>query len=105
MFLPSLFGDCCTSVVSLGKEGIPTKFTISDSCPQDLYYLDYIKVTAWREKGESTSKSIDLVGSDAKLSNDKFTLYQGITDYVFPDMYSIDQSTGQFSFLIYFLIL
>ena len=82
--------------VSLGKEGIPTKFTISDSCPQDLYYLDYIKVTAWREKGESTSKSIDLVGSDAKLSNDKFTLYQGITDYVFPDMYSIDQSTGQF---------
>ena len=82
--------------VSLGKEGIPTKFTISDSCPQDLYYLDYIKVTAWREKGESTSKSIDLVGSDAKLSNDKFTLYQGITDYVFPDMYSIDQSTSQF---------
>ena len=82
--------------VSLGKEGMPTKFTISDSCPKDVYSLVYITATAWREKGESISRSVDLGGSDAKLSNDKFTLYQGIVDYVFPDMYSIDQSTGQF---------
>ena len=82
--------------VSLGKEGMPTKFTISDSCPKDLYYLDYIKVFAWREKGESFSRSIDLGGSDGKLSNDTFTLYQGISDYVFPDMYSSDESTGKF---------
>ena len=39
--------------VSLGNEGVPTRFTISDSCPKDLYSLDYIKVFAWREKGES----------------------------------------------------
>ncbi len=83
-------------VVSLGKEGMPTKFTISDSCPRDLYSLDYIRVTAWREKGESTSRFIDLGGSDEKVANDKFTLYQGIEDYVFPDMYSTDQNTGQF---------
>ena len=33
--------------VSLGNEGVPTRFTISDSCPKDLYSLDYIKVFAW----------------------------------------------------------
>lgn len=82
--------------VSLGKEGMPTKFTISDSCPKDVYSLVYITATAWREKGESTLRSVASGASEAKLSDDKFTLYQGIEDYVFPDMYSIDQSTGQF---------
>lgn len=82
--------------VSLGKEGVPTKFTISDSCPRDLYSLDYIKVFAWREKGESTSKSIDIGRADATISNDKFTLYQGIQDYIFPDMFASDLSNGQF---------
>ena len=82
--------------VSLGKEGVPTKFTISDSCPRDLYSLDYIKVYAWREKGESTSKSIDIGRADATISNDKFTLYQGIQDYIFPDMFASDLSNGQF---------
>ena len=82
--------------VSLGKEGMPTKFTISDSCPKDLYSLDYIKVFAWREKGESSTRSIDLGGADALISNDRFTLYQGIENYIFPDMFASDQSTGQF---------
>ena len=82
--------------VSLGKEGVPTKFTISDSCPRDLYSLDYIEVYAWREKGESTSRSIDIGGADATISNDKFTLYQGIQDYIFPDMFASDLSNGQF---------
>ena len=82
--------------VSLGKEGVPTKFTISDSCPRDLYSLDYIKVFAWREKGGSTSKSIDIGRADATISNDKFTLYQGIQDYIFPDMFASDLSNGQF---------
>jgi peptidoglycan hydrolase-like protein with peptidoglycan-binding domain len=82
--------------VSLGKEGVPTKFTISDSCPRDLYSLDLIKVYAWREKGESTSKSVNLGGASAITSNDKFTLYQGIQDYIFPDMFAVDPSSGQF---------
>ena len=82
--------------VSLGKEGVPTKFTVSDSCPKDLYSLDYIKVFAWREKGESFTRSIDSGGGDALILNDKFTLYQGIENYIFPDMYASDSSTGEF---------
>ena len=82
--------------VSLGKEGTPTKFSISDSCPKDLYSLDYIKVFAWREKGESFTRSIDLGGADTLLLNDKFTLYQGIENYIFPDMFASDSSTGEF---------
>lgn len=82
--------------VSLGKEGIPTKFTISDSCPKDLYSLEYIKVFAWREKGESTIKTIDMTSANSIISNDKFTLYQGIEDYIFPDMFASDPSNGQF---------
>ena len=82
--------------VSLGKEGTPTKFSISDSCPKDLYSLDYIKVFAWREKGESFTRSIDLGGGDTLLLNDKFTLYQGIENYIFPDMFASDSSTGEF---------
>ena len=82
--------------VSLGNEGVPTRFTISDSCPKDLYSLDYIKVFAWREKGESFTRSVDLGGADAVISNDSFTLYQGIENYIFPDMFASDPSTGQF---------
>lgn len=82
--------------VSLGKEGIPTKFSISDSCPKDLYSLEYIKVFAWREKGESTIKTIDMTSANSIISNDKFTLYQGIEDYIFPDMFASDPSNGQF---------
>ena len=82
--------------VSLGHEGVPTRFTISDSCPKDLYSLDYIKVFAWREKGESFTRSVDLGGADAVISNDSFTLYQGIENYIFPDMFASDQGTGQF---------
>jgi len=82
--------------VSLGKEGVPTKFTISDSCPKDLYSLDYIKVYAWREKGESTVLTVDSGSSNATIANDKFTLYQGIEDYIFPDMFASDPSNGQF---------
>ena len=82
--------------VSLGKEGVPTKFTISDSCPKDLYSLDYIKVYAWREKGESTVRTVDSGSSNATIANDKFTLYQGIEDYIFPDMFASDLSNGQF---------
>ena len=82
--------------VSLGKEGVPNKFTISDSCPKDLYSLDYIKVYSWREKGESTVRSIDASGGDVIIANDKFTLYQGIQDYIFPDMFASDPSNGQF---------
>ena len=82
--------------VSLGKEGVPNKFTISDSCPKDLYSLDYIKVYSWREKGESTVRSIDASGGDVNIANDKFTLYQGIQDYLFPDMFASDPSNGQF---------
>jgi len=82
--------------VSLGKEGVPNKFTISDSCPKDLYSLDYIKVYSWREKGESTARSIDAGRGDVNIANDKFTLYQGIEDYIFPDMFASDPSNGQF---------
>ncbi len=82
--------------VSLGQEGVPTRFTISDSCPKDLYSIDYIKVFAWREKGESFTRSVDLGGADAVISNDSFTLYQGIENYIFPDMFASDQGTGQF---------
>ena len=82
--------------VSLGKEGVPNKFAISDSCPKDLYSLDYIKVYSWREKGESTARSIDAGRGDVNIANDKFTLYQGIEDYIFPDMFASDPSNGQF---------
>ena len=75
---------------------MPNKFTISDSCPKDLYSLDYIKVYSWREKGESTARSIDAGRGDVNISNDKFTLYQGIQDYIFPDMFASDPSNGQF---------
>ncbi len=82
--------------VSLGKEGVPTKFTISDSCPRDLYSIDFIKVYAWREKGESTSKAVNLGSASIVTSNDKFTLYNGIQDYIFPDMFASDPTNGQF---------
>ena len=85
-----------TFSVSLGREGIPNKFTISDSCPKDLYSLDYIKVYSWREKGESTVRSVDSGSGDLTIANDKFTLYQGIQDYIFPDMFASDPSNGQF---------
>ena len=61
-----------------------------------MYSLEYIKVFAWREKGESTIKTIDMTSANSIISNDKFTLYQGIEDYIFPDMFASDPSNGQF---------
>ena len=82
--------------VSLGQEGIPTKFSISDSCPEDVYSLDYIRAYAWREKGDSIVKYVDSGSGNTIISNDKFYLHQGIKDYIFPDMFATDLSTGQF---------
>ena len=85
-----------TFSVSLGAEGVPSKFTISDNCPKDVYKLDYLKVFAWREKGESRVKSLDITSGNSILTNDKFTLYQGVSDYVIPDMFASDLVTGEF---------
>ena len=85
-----------TFSVSLGAEGVPSKFTISDNCPKDVYKLDYLKVFAWREKGESRVKSLDITSGNSILTNDKFTLYQGVSDYVIPDMFASDSVTGEF---------
>ena len=85
-----------TFSVSLGAEGVPSKFTISDNCPKDLYKLDYLKVFAWREKGESRVKSLDITSGNSILTNDTFTLYQGVSNYVIPDMFASDSVTGEF---------
>ena len=85
-----------TFSVSLSAEGVPSKFTISDNCPKDVYKLDYLKVFAWREKGESRVKSLDITSGNSILTNDKFTLYQGVSDYVIPDMFASDSVTGEF---------
>ncbi len=82
--------------VSLGQEGMPTKFSISDSCPEDVYSLDYIRAYAWREKGDSLVKYVDSGSGNTIISNDKFYLHQGIKDYIFPEMFATDPSTGQF---------
>ena len=85
-----------TFSVSLSAEGVPSKFTISDNCPKDVYKLDYLKVFAWREKGESRVKSLDITSGNSILTNDRFTLYQGVSDYVIPDMFASDSVTGEF---------
>ena len=85
-----------TFSVSLSAEGVPSKFTISDTCPKDVYKLDYLKVFAWREKGESRVKSLDITSGNSILTNDKFTLYQGVSNYVIPDIFASDTVTGEF---------
>ena len=82
--------------VSIGQEGMPAKFSISDSCPEDIYSLDYIRAYAWREKGDSLVKYVDSGSGNTTISNDKFYLHQGIKDYIFPEMFATDPSTGQF---------
>jgi len=75
---------------------MPAKFSISDSCPEDIYSLDYIRAYAWREKGDSLVKYVDSGSGNTTISNDKFYLHQGIKDYIFPEMFATDPSTGQF---------
>ena len=83
-------------MVNLGIEGYPAKISIKDDCPKDLYSLDLLQVYAWREKGDSTTNVIKARGSESLLSNDKFTIFQGFEDYIFPDIFAFDSSDGSF---------
>jgi len=81
--------------VSLGVEGKPTNIKIGDNCPKDLYKLSSITLFSWREQGESAIRSYEYT-NHSSLSDDSFTLYQGIENYKVPTLSSIDVNSNTF---------
>jgi hypothetical protein len=81
--------------VSLGVEGEPTYVSIGDNCPKDLYKLSSVTLFSWREQGESTIRSYDYT-NHSSLSDDSFTLYQGIENYKAPTVSSMDETSNTF---------
>ena len=81
--------------VSLGVEGKPTNIKIGDNCPKDLYKLSSITLFSWREQGESAIRSYEYT-NHSSLSDDSFTLYQGIENYKVPTLSSIDATSNTF---------
>jgi len=81
--------------VSLGEEGKPTNIKIGDNCPKDLYKLSSITLFSWREQGESAIRSYEYT-NHSSLSDDSFTLYQGIENYKVPTLSSIDTTSNTF---------
>jgi peptidoglycan hydrolase-like protein with peptidoglycan-binding domain len=81
--------------VSLGEEGKPTNIKIGDNCPKDLYKLSSITLFSWREQGESAIRSYEYT-NHSSLSDDSFTLYQGIDNYKVPTLSSIDTTSNTF---------
>lgn len=81
--------------VSLGVEGKPTKIKIGDNCPKDLYKLSSITLFSWREQGESALRSYEYT-NHSSLSDDSFTIYQGIENYKVPTLSSIDLTSSTF---------
>ncbi len=85
-----------TFTVPLLSEGIPIEIKISDNCPKDLYSLDYIKVFSWRAKGKATVITLDDNKSSSVVSKNSFTVYQGLENYLYPDIFGINSENGEF---------
>ena len=85
-----------TFLLPLLEEGIPVEIKISDNCPKDLYSLDYIKVFSWREKGKSTVTTLDDNKNSTVISNDSFTIYQGIDNFIYPDIFGNNSENSEF---------
>jgi len=81
--------------ISLGLEGDPTKISIGENCPKDFYKLSSVTLFSWREQGESSLRSYEY-SNQSMLSDDSFTLYQGIENYKEPTIVSIDSESNTF---------